>query len=198
MKEVELGEIATVTSGFAFRKKIEPDPTGGFFVIQGKDIRSDHTLRTGDLTPIRLPAGSRVSGKLIEAGNILVMCRGEFPYATHVADQLPPTVAQNSFSVLQSLNPNEVIPAYLTLVLNQSAVQRQIRQRIKGTKIPYLSIENLRNLKIPHQPIRHQMEMLALHDSMKHERQLHRTLEKRRRNLLDALLLKNQPPANHE
>lgn len=191
MNEVALSEIADVTTGFPFRKKIEADPKGEFLVIQGKDIRSDRTLNTEGLTPIRLPAGSRVGGKLIEMNDILMMCRGEFPYATHVPDRLPPTVAQNSFSVLRLHDPMATIPSYLALVLNQSRVQRQIRQRIKGTKIPYLGIEQLRGLQVPLQPLERQASILALYEGMLRERQFHRDLESARRGLLDALLIQD-------
>ena len=189
MKEVTLKDLGTVTTGFTFRKKIEADPSGGFLVIQGKNIRKDRSLDTSDLTPIRLPSGSRVEGKLIELNDILVMCRGDFPYATHITESLPPTVAQNSFSSLRLHDPTSILPAYLTLILNQSLIQNRIRQQIRGTNIPYLSIEALRNLRVPLQPIEKQASILALHNSIRFEQELHRQLETARLELLDALIL---------
>jgi hypothetical protein len=182
-----LGSIAYVQSGYAFRTKIVDDPSGDHCVIQGKDIRADRSLDPGRLTHIRLPGG-RATDKFVRKDDILLMTRGDFPYATHVGIDLPPTVAQNSFCQIRVRNPGQASAEFLAMLLNQQSAQRQLRQMRKGTSIPHIKLADIRTLRLSLPPLKQQHLLLELHAAIKRERAMSQRLTELRQQQLDQLL----------
>ena len=67
-------------------------------------------------------------------------------------------VSRNIIVIKPSLN--EVLPEYLTLVLNSEAVQQQLRELSTGSVIPQLTTGRLKELLIPIPPIETQKEII--------------------------------------
>lgn len=88
-----------------------------------------------------------------QKGNILVNAVG--PYRGHSAlveqESDGINISRNIVVIKPSLN--EVLPEYLTLVLNSEAVQQQLRELSTGSVIPQLTTGKLKDLLIPVPPI---------------------------------------------
>ena len=188
MQTTLLEDIAEVQTGYPFRTKVEHDPAGDLWVVQGKDIRPDRTLDLKHLTCIRLPDRKRPEKKFIRQGDLLFMTRSDRPFAVLVDEPMPPTVVQNSFNVIRIRSKAEVLPEFLAMALNQTAAEIQISQMLKGTAISYIRVEDLRRLPVPVPSLDRQRSLVALERSMTRERQLHRRLEAARKEQLDAII----------
>ena len=183
-----LRDIASVNTGFPFRARIENDPEGDLRVIQGKDIRPDLSFDPDCLTRIKLPTRSRPGEKLLQLGDILFMSRSERPYSVLVRESLPPTIVQNSFYTIRVHRPDEVLPEYLAMLLNQSEMKARMNEIIRGATIPYIRVDELRLLKIPVPPLPLQKTLAHLGDTIRRERYLHRQLEAAHQDQLDGLI----------
>lgn len=191
MKEMALEEIADVQTGYPFRAKITHDPKqGDLYVIQGKDIRKDLTLDRSNITRIRLKDTARPEKKFLRQDDVIFMVRSENPYAVLIAEELPPTVIQNSFNCVRLHSPEEVLPEFLAMILNQSLMRARIAEIIKGSSIPYIRVNDLRAVRIPIPPMAHQNTLVGLERALRRERDLNRELEEARQQQLDALILK--------
>lgn len=189
MQELPLESIAEVQAGFPFRGKIESAPESDYRVIQGKDIRPGFTFDAQKLTRFNVPPRARPEGKLLQQDDIIFMTRSEKPYAVHIPFELPLTVVQNSFVSIRTTSTDTVLPGFLAMMLNQSAMRARIAELIKGSNIPYIRIEDLRKLLIPIPAFERQQHLAALESSLRHEQNLHRALETARQDQLDALIL---------
>jgi len=190
MPETPLTDLASISTGFVFRTKIEDDPAGDVLVIQGKDINIERRLFAPEkLTHVHLPANARPADKLVQRNDILLMTRGVHPYATHIDLDLPPTVPQNSFTLIRVTQPDRLLPAFLAMILNQSAMQARLRRNQGGSSIPNIPISALRQLTIPLPSYQRQSTLIRLQDSIRREKNLHRDIEAKQQSLLDALII---------
>ena len=189
MKEMALEDIADVQTGYPFRSKVEHDPQGDLYVIQGKDIQKDFTLDYEKLTRIRLKGTARPEKKLLHKGDVIFMSRSENPYAIHLTVELPPTVVQNSFNVIRLRSPGDVLPEFLSMILNQSLMRSRIAAIVKGSTIPYIRVDDLRQIKVRLPSRKRQEALVGLEGTLRRERELHRQLEDARQQELDALIL---------
>jgi len=189
MQERPLESIADVQTGFPFRGKIESDPESNYRVIQGKDIQPDLSYDPKKLTRFNVPPRARPEGKLLQKDDIIVMTRTDSPYAVRITEALPHIVVQNSFNTIRIKSTESVLPGYLAMMLNQGLLRARIATLLKGSNIPYIRIEDLRNLSIPLPSIERQQQLTELEAAFRHEQNLHRQLETERQALLDALIL---------
>ncbi|MCB1129603.1 MAG: restriction endonuclease subunit S [Verrucomicrobiae bacterium] len=183
-----LGEIARILTGYTFRTRIEDDPGGSFLVIQGKDIRSDRSLDTENLTRIHLPQRSHSDEeKWVKPGDVLLMTRGDYNYGVFIDTTLPPTVTQNSFCTLRVNENTEVYPDFLATILNQPTLQGRLKSLRSGSSIPNITLGALRELEIPLPPLSIQSEIVHLSRQIHHEKALSDQLHIARLRQLDAL-----------
>lgn len=196
MKETTLNQLAEVQTGYPFRKKVEHDPRGDVAVVQARDVREvqgERMLDADGLCRIRLPAGSRPEGKFLQPGDVLYMIRSETPYAVGIFDLPLRAVAQNSFNVIRLKPGAGLLPAYLVMVLNQPLMQARVGALMKQGTVPYVQIEDLRNLTVPVPPAERQRDLVNLEKKLARQRVLHRQLETLRQQELNALILENIP-----
>ncbi len=192
MFEMCLSDLAEVQTGYPFRSKVEHDPKGDIRVIQGKDIDPHLRFDVAKLTRIRLKGSARPENKFIQRDDVIFMTRSEKPYAVHVADEMPPTVVQNSFNTLRLLSTRDMLPEFLAMILNQSLMEARIAAHIKRATIPYIRVQDLRGVMVPVPPLSRQHSLVSLEQTLIRERQLHRELEFARLQQLDSLIFNSQ------
>ncbi len=185
---VPLEKLTRILTGYTFRTRIEDDPGGFFRVIQGKDIRPDCSLNVDNLTPIHLPDRSYTDPeKWVKPGDVLLMTRGEYNYAVPIESTLPPTVTQNSFCTLRVIEDAEILSDYLATILNQPALQAQLKSLRSGSSIPNITLGALKQLKIPVPPLHFQSEIVNLARAIREEKSLADQIHFARLRQLDAL-----------
>src|SRR5262245_56671144 len=94
-----LKDIATIRSGYLFREKIVPDPTGQYQVIQVGDITPDAQLSKDSFVRVSLPDLKRA--QVLEPGDVLFISRGQRKQAAAFTLPLENTIATSQFFVIR-------------------------------------------------------------------------------------------------
>jgi hypothetical protein len=187
--EKPLSAVADVQTGYPFRGKIKEDPDGSHLAIQSRDINRDFSLNLAGMARFNMPPGARSGSKQLQANDVLVMSRTDKPYAIQIPPEFPPSVAHTSFYAIRIHSHKELEPSFLTLLLNSTLLQNRLQSLIKGSSIPYIRIEDLRQLAIPLPTLKKQRQIIQLQQAFQHEACLHRKLEAVRKELIGDLLL---------
>jgi len=142
MQIKKLEEIARISSGHSFRRRIEYQENGRLLVVTGKDIGNTFYLQKKDLTKIDKEVHQ---DKLIEQGDVLLSARGKFKaVVSSVKENL---IAASSVYVLK-IDKDVLLPEYLVLWLNSKIGQAEINKKVTGATIKILLKKDLENIKI--------------------------------------------------
>jgi hypothetical protein len=126
-----IGDLATVQGGFPFRGSIDSIAKGSVLAVQMKDLKLNGEIEWEQV--VRTELLGRRSADWLAAGDILFVCRGARFYAGCVDDPPGRAVCSPHFFHLRVLAQARVVPAFLTWLINQSPVQRQLRQAAEGS-----------------------------------------------------------------
>jgi hypothetical protein len=155
-----IAEIATIRLGPPFRERIVHEPTGKFFVVQGKDVGS-----AGDLILEGMVRITEVPGKgapdTLAAGELVFQTRGLSYRAAAVPNEVPPMVAAGSLFILRP-DPSSVTADYLVFFLNLPTTQTALRQLATGSTIPNLRRSAIEQLALPLPSLADQHKLVAL------------------------------------
>jgi len=164
-----LPEIAEIRAGYQFRGRIPVYESGTVGVIQGKDVRVDHTLDPTEI--VRVADDGGYERFFVQLGDVMVMNRGSHNYATLIDAPLPRTVTLGSFTTLRP-NLALVQPRYLLWALNEPRVQGALASRARGSSIPNLSISALQDFALSVPPLAEQAVIVELAGSLDMEEKL--------------------------
>ncbi|BET67221.1 hypothetical protein ASA1KI_21390 [Opitutales bacterium ASA1] len=182
-----ISDIApTIQAGFPFRKRVPASDLGSVYVIQGKDIRQDHTVDVSGL--VRVEPQHGFDRCQVFPGDVLIMNRGVRNYATLVREPFDDRVIAVATFFILRVDTNRVDPEYLTWYLNLPEVQRTLGEKSRGTSIPHLTVQALGDLEVPVLSLEHQTAILRAAVLIDHDLQLATELAAQRRELLFASL----------
>ncbi|MCF6188906.1 MAG: restriction endonuclease subunit S [Cocleimonas sp.] len=131
-KHKKLIDISSILPGHPIRGVITEKEEAGVFVVQLKDASPNRGVDWSSCIEIEL-TGKR-KPDWVEAGDILFSSRGRNNHAVLV-DSPPEAkkiVAAPHFFIIRDLNSN-VLPAYLTWLLNQPPCQRHFKREAEGS-----------------------------------------------------------------
>ncbi|MED5509340.1 MAG: restriction endonuclease subunit S, partial [Pseudomonadota bacterium] len=138
----ELGNVAYVGSGYAFRGKVESDPNGTLVILQQKDI-SNLVSMTSEQLAEDVPQGAALAADTdnfdkyrVIKGDVLLQLRGgQFLSVVFKANY--PAIAAQGVAVIR---PNAgLLPSYLCWFLNHPSTTEKLRSISGGTHIPFIS-----------------------------------------------------------
>ncbi|AYO55952.1 restriction endonuclease subunit S [Acinetobacter baumannii] len=129
---MRLKDSASISAGYPFRGKIPEVQDSSIIVVQMKDasintgIKWDECLKT-ELTGKKKP-------EWLNPTDILVAARGNHYYAVQVGERGSnvQAIAAPHFFVVR-INRFDVLPEYLTWLLNQSPCQKYLEQNAEGS-----------------------------------------------------------------
>jgi hypothetical protein len=129
--EFQLKELATVQGGFPFRGSVEPVRDGPVLAVQMKDLSPAKGVNWSSVTRTELPG--RRSADWLLAGDILFVCKGTRFYAACVDRPPANAVCTPHFFHLRVRDDARVLPVFLTWLINQAPVQKQLAQAAEGS-----------------------------------------------------------------
>lgn len=182
-----LTDIATISSGYPFRGKIPEVGGSGSWVIQMKDVSPQAGI---DWTScIQTAIEGKREPDWLKQGDILVAARGSNNYAVLV--DFPPdttikAVAAPYFYVISQLG-NNVLPAYLTWLLNQTPCQRYFEQNSQGTLTKSILRTTLECTPVAVPPLAKQHAIIALVSTLRQEQQIVEQLLRNGEGLLSSI-----------
>src|SRR5579883_2600296 len=131
-KQLPLGNIAEIQTGYSFRGAVKGEGRGTA-VVQARDIAGLYCSGAG-LPRVEQPLAAN---RLLRDGDILLTSRGSF--RASVAKFAVPTVASSSLYVLR-ITDDSILPEFLALYLNSPAAQAYFKQNAKGATIQSVSV----------------------------------------------------------
>jgi len=189
IKLIKLKNLATIISGYPFRRKIQTDCFGNFFIIQMEDLNKDHTLNTSRLSKTNLK-GVKLK-YLLREGDILFTPKGYNNFATLIDKPLKNTVPMAHFYIIRikAEKLNTISPSYLSWYINQKEGQIYFRSYGAGTNIPFVNKKLLEELtiKVPEPDL--QNKIVKIYNLSLKEQELFNKIQEKRKLLIDTILL---------
>ena len=129
---MQLKDIASVSAGYPFRGKIPEVQDSSIIVVQMKDVSIRIGINWNECLKTELTGKKKP--EWLTPTDILVAARGNHYYAVQVGEKGSNTqaVAAPHFFVLR-INRSDVLPEFLTWLLNQSPCQKYLEQNAEGS-----------------------------------------------------------------
>lgn len=165
-----LRNITTIQTG-VFAKPISK---GEIVYLQAK-----HFDENGELTNILYPdlnADEKIEKHLLIKGDILFAAKGTKNFAACYETENIPAVASTSFFVIR-LQTKEILPGYLTWLLNHPKTQYLLKGKARGTSIASISKAVLEELEFSIPSIHKQVLVLKIHQLRNKEKKLKKQIE---------------------
>tara|TARA_R110000744_G_scaffold362356_2_gene470404 strand:- start:21281 stop:21883 length:603 start_codon:yes stop_codon:yes gene_type:complete len=189
-RTAQLDQIADVLSGHYEKgsAKDEPSGTHRLVFIGSIDPEPGHRLlrdRCPRFTPNRDPGDA-----ILRRGDLVIPARGERHDVAMIDEAIDrrPLVAASFLHVIRARS-GDADPAYLFWWLNQPQAQAALRDRTRGTKIPFLPLKLTRALKVQLPSLDIQHRIAQFHTLAVRESQIMTDLRDARSRLNDALAL---------
>src|SRR5262245_14981842 len=181
-----LKDVATIRSGYLFRKRIKPDASGRYRVVQVGDIAPDAGFSNGSLVRVSLTDVKR--RQILENGDVLFISRVPRKQALAIAWPIENTIATSQFFVLR---PDErVLPEFLAWYINRRPAQRYIEEHSTGTSASLINLEAMKGLPVEAPPVETQARITKIHQLSLREKELMEAIQNRRHALIEMTLLK--------
>lgn len=173
-----LKSLAKIRSGFAFRSAIDPSSSGGWRVIQPKNIAG------GDFSDVvQVKAGSVPVSHLLTDGDVLVTNRGTV--RAYVFRGHAPTITTNTVFVISIVDKGALLPEYLALYINSEYGQRQIKTKQSGMTVMAMMASEIADLLIPIPSKDQQQALVKLNEAVTRSADMMSELNKLQKTILN-------------
>jgi len=192
----KLKEIATITLGYSFRRKIESSSVGNLSIIHMKDI-SKNALSYKGL--YKFETTKRIKKDFfVSAGDILFSAKGTSNNAIYIEKKLASTVSAAHFYIIRVKDRTLLLPEYLAWYINQKPAQDYIQKYSSGTVMNYINRKNLENLEISIPDIATQKKVIALYKLNLHEQEMVLHIQALKNTVINQTLLNKVNKSNKE
>lgn len=168
-----LKQIAVINAGYPFRGRIPEQADSSVLAVQMRDVSMVDGISWSECVPAKL-TGKRKPDYLA-VGDILIAARGSNNYAVQVDDALVESgkqaVAAPHFFVV-SLKDKNILPEFLTWLLNQAPAQRHFEQSAEGTLTKSIRRSVLEDAPIIVPSLAKQRMIVAMANTLREEQKL--------------------------
>jgi len=185
---LQLGTICEITPGFQFRGRVEPIDSGGFRVIQMKDIEQGYASARLAVDQMTVTNDYGFQDKhLARTGDVVFCARGNNNFSLNMQEPPENTVVSAQFFVLRC-DEKALLPGYLFWYLNSSKAQRILSGIRRGTTTPIVTTKALTELEIPVPDIKTQRLTAEVYRLQLLEKELICTIQKKQDELIETRL----------
>ena len=182
-----LRELVKIQPGYQFRGRVTPAHDGDGFLVQLKDVDEPGDFIPRDLT--RIHTGQIGEQYHLSEDDILLPSRGRHSYAVVVKPK-DKTIAAGQFYIIRTEN-DQLLPGYLCWFLNTRKAQKHLQRYLRGTRMPILSKDGLKDLEIPLPPLEQQKTISELYRLSREEESLSNRLQELRTEWLESSVLEH-------
>lgn len=184
-----LGEVASISTAYPFRGKVDSEAGGDVAVIQMRDVDPDFVEGPPSLRTVWVRnEGGRFDRHLIRKGDLLFQSRGSRHPAMVAADEVR-AIAGGGVHVIR-VDPAVILPQYLCWWINHPSTQRRLVTDIaRGSNVPFVSKGDLERFEVPVPPIAVQRQIVEVDRLRTRERVLGKRLESLQQQLVDSVTL---------
>jgi hypothetical protein len=179
-----LGDIASISTAYPFRKKVESEQGGDVTLIQIRDAgNAEGALGMGAIT-LRNDNG-KYDRYFLKEGDLLFQSRGS-RYPVVVVGIRVHGIAASGLHIIRP-DRDRVRPEYLSWWLNHPVSQDKLAKDVaRGTYIPFVSKRDLEAFLVPAPAIAVQLQIVAVDRLRQRERDLRRQLDSLTQQLVDS------------
>lgn len=181
---VPLADLARVNAGFPFRGAVDLLAPGEVAVIQMRNVEGE-AIDWPSLARVTLP--TKRAPDFLAVGDVIFTTRGRRNFALALEDIPGSAVCSPHFFVLQSREPQKLLPAFLAWQINQKPAQEYLQQAATGSHILNITRAAIECLPIAMPPVDVQRAILELAGAARRERDLVNALIDNRQRQLDAV-----------
>ena len=157
---------------------------GDVAVIQMRNLEGD-SIDWPSLIRVALP--TKRSPGFLASGDVIFTTRGRRNFALALEDVPGPTVCSPHFFVLQSREPDRLLPAFLAWQINQKPAQEYLQQAATGSHILNITRGAIESLPLALPPVAVQRAILELAGTAQRERDLFNALIDNRQQQINAI-----------
>ncbi len=185
---MKLKEFADIQMGFSFRSRLEPVLTGSVTVVQMKDLSADNTVDTKNALKIEMPTLKKKH--LLKAGDLLFRSRGHNTEAAIIKVDPGGAIVASPLMRIRIIDKSIVMPGYLNWFISQAEAQSFFASRAKGSVQRMISKKALEDLEVVVPALQKQKHICELAELSATESKLSEELQKIKRKLISAELMR--------
>lgn len=180
---MRLSELGDMRGGYSSRGSVQARGGPGWVrVLQGGDLQGDGIV-WNQLGWVQ--AGSLPEKYVIADGDVLLPLRGESPQAAVVRNPPAGVIAAGNWALI-SPDRSVVDSDYLAWYLNHPVTSARLGGIMRGTKLKFLSLTDLRDFDVEVPPLAHQHRIARVHKLNERVSALENHLSSMRRTYIDA------------
>lgn len=157
IREINLGDLASISSGFSLRVRFEDLEDGDAAVVQMKNVNLEGGVDWGGVGYASLPPARKISW--LEVGDVIFVARGMRYYAAAIESIPGPAVCTQQFFVLKPRQ--KFCAAFLAWQINQRPAQGYFQRSAQGTQVLNIRRNVLESLKIALPSVEQQQTIVA-------------------------------------
>ena len=178
-----LGDVARVSTGYPFRRKVEAEEGGDIVLIQIKDVDSTEGVSESGTIVLR-SEGGKYEKHLLQEGDLLFQSRGS-RHPVAVVEGGVRGIAATGLLVLKP-DHRRVMSSYLAWWLNHPQSQAKLTGVARGTYIPFISKGELDAFLVPLPALAVQSRIVEVDRLQRLEQKLNAHLEQLNQQLVHA------------
>ena len=186
MNLCKANDIASIKTGYPFRTRLKTTESGGFSVIQMRNLRNG-TVDCSDLAKTDIHNASE--NNLARRGDIILRSRGSGTHSAIIREDPGKAVVASPLLVIRVKNRDEVLPEYLHWYLNEREAQNHMARHATGTIINIINKRALTELTVPLPSLAVQQNIADIAALAAQEQTLLATLAKKRRQIISLQLM---------
>lgn len=185
MKKAYLKDIATIRSGYLFKRKFDNEPDGNIHIIQLKDVDNNGKVDTNGLYTVTI---DKINPSLfVDKGDIIFKAKSNRPVAAVITEKMDNTITTAHYFILK-LNKKGIRSDFLAWFLNQPEAQRYFKMNARGTRVPIINMKILGDLEVQIPNIKTQRLIVQIDDLWLREKELTERLIESKGMLVNAKL----------
>lgn len=180
---IPLGNVADVSTGYPFRRKVEPEAGGDVVLVQLKDMDGVEGVTASGAIALR-NEGGKYERYLLQAGDLLFQSRG----SRHPVAVVGAGIRGIAATGLHTIRPHRgrVLPEYLSWWLNHPVSQEKLVSKVaRGQYIPFVSKADLLAFLVPVPSLEAQRKIIEVDRLRRLERALQEQLDTLTQQLVD-------------
>jgi hypothetical protein len=180
-----LGDVASISTAYPFRKKVDSEEGGDVAVIQMRDVDDNAEGTPGAGATMVRNDGGRYDRHFVREGDLLFQSRGSRHPVLVVRGRVR-AIAGSGLHVIRTTS-DTVLSDYLAWWLNHPVSQgRLVKDVARGTYIPFVSKADLKTFLVPLPPVEVQKQIVVVDRLRRRERRLRERLDALTRQLVDG------------
>lgn len=186
-----LGDVAQLSTGYAFRGKVLPEEGGDLAVLQIKDLSTQGHLDLDGALRIRgIPAYDR---HRLRANDVLLQSRGTTNPAAVFEGTLR-AIAALGLHIIRP-KPDVLRPAFLYWYLNHPKTQQRLSDQARGSTVAFIAKSDMEDFSVPVPSLATQEQVITVDRLRRQEHTQAVELDRLRGQYIDALMW--QTAASH-